>query len=92
MRRLFWLGLGLAVGALVVRQVSKKAESFTPRGLSRSLSESVQSLADAAREFAAEVRLGMAEREQELMAALVADNGSDPSAPFDTDPVTGAPR
>jgi hypothetical protein len=35
-RRLFWLGVGIAVGALVVRQVSKAAQAYTPTGLAAS--------------------------------------------------------
>ena len=40
MRRLLWLGIGLAVGALVVRKVTRTAQSYTPGGIATSLSES----------------------------------------------------
>ena len=33
MKRVLWLGIGLAVGALVVRAVSKKARTLSPAGL-----------------------------------------------------------
>jgi hypothetical protein len=85
MRRLFWLGVGLAAGALVVRKVTKKAEAFTPAGLSTSLQNSAAGLLDTVREFVEEVREGMAERESELYAALAA--GDDLSS---LDEVTGA--
>ena len=66
MRRLFWLGIGVAVGVLVVRKVTKTAEAYTPRGLA----SAVSGLGDSVREFAADVRLAMAEREEEMLDAL----------------------
>jgi hypothetical protein len=61
-RRMFWLALGVTVGALVVRKLSKTAEQLSPSGLSQSL----QGLADALRDFVDEVREGAAVRESEL--------------------------
>jgi hypothetical protein len=82
--RLFWLGVGLGVGALVVRKVTKTAEAFTPAGISGSLQTSAADLLDTVRGFVEEVREGMAERESELYSALAADltdqhHRSDPS-------------
>jgi hypothetical protein len=71
--RLFWLGVGLGVGALVVRKVTKKAEAFTPAGISESLQTSAADLLDTVRGFVDEVRESMAERESELYDALEAD-------------------
>jgi hypothetical protein len=62
-RRIFWLALGVTVGALVVRKVSRAAEQLSPRGLSQSL----RGLTDAIADFADEVREGMATRENELV-------------------------
>jgi hypothetical protein len=70
MRRMLWLGIGLAVGALVVRAVTKRAQSFTPEGLASSARDSVVSLADSVREFLDDVRDGMAEREADIQAAF----------------------
>jgi F0F1-type ATP synthase membrane subunit a len=61
-KRMFWLALGVTVGALVVRKLSRTAEQLTPRGLSQSL----QGVADAVRDFVDEVREGAAVRESEL--------------------------
>jgi hypothetical protein len=61
-KRIFWLALGVTVGALVVRKLSSAAEQLTPRGLSQSL----RGLADALADFADEVRDGMSTREAEL--------------------------
>lgn len=74
MRRLLWLGVGLAVGALVFRAMSKKAQSFTPAGIAGSARESAIGVLDSVRSFVDDVRDGMAEREAEIHAAF--DEGS----------------
>jgi hypothetical protein len=70
MRRLLWLGVGLAVGALVVRKLTRTAQSFTPGGVASSLSESAGSAVESLRNFVEEVRCGMAEREQQIHDAF----------------------
>jgi hypothetical protein len=70
MRRLLWLGIGLAVGALVVRAVSKKARAFTPQGVAASARDSAMGVAAGVRNFVDDVRDGMAEREAEIHAAF----------------------
>ncbi|OJF12249.1 hypothetical protein [Couchioplanes caeruleus] len=72
MKRLLWLGVGLAVGAIVVRKISRKADEFTPSGIATSLSESAGGLVESLRSFVEDVRAGMAEREQEIHAAFAA--------------------
>jgi hypothetical protein len=67
MRRLFCLALGATVGALLVRRLTKAAQSLTPKGLAASVSGSVSGLTEAIRDFAAEVREGMSVREAELL-------------------------
>jgi hypothetical protein len=69
-RRLLWLGIGLAVGALVVRAVSKRLNALSPEGIAGSLRESAGGLADSVRSFVDDVRIGMAEREAEIHAAF----------------------
>jgi len=71
MRRLLWLGVGLAVGALVVRAITKKAQAFTPGGIAGSVSKSAGGLAESVRSFIDDVRDGMAEREDQIHAAFV---------------------
>jgi hypothetical protein len=66
-RRLFWLVLGVTIGALLVRKLAKAAESLSPRALAATASESLGGLTEAVRDFADEVREGMAEREAELV-------------------------
>jgi hypothetical protein len=70
MRRVLWLGVGLAMGALVFRAVSKKAQAFTPRGIAGSVQQSAVGLVESVRTFVEDVREGMAEREAEIRAAL----------------------
>jgi chromosome condensin MukBEF MukE localization factor len=66
MRRLFWLAMGVTIGALVVRKMSKLAEKLTPSGMSNSIAQSLADLAESVRYFGADVREAMAEREAEL--------------------------
>lgn len=70
MKRLLWLGIGLAVGVIVVRKVTKTAQQFTPGGIASSLSQSAGSLVESVRSFVDDVRDGMAEREHEIQAAF----------------------
>ena len=60
------MALGATVGIVVVRRVSKAAQAYTPEGIGRSLTEAI----DAVRDLADDVRIAMAEREQELRVAL----------------------
>ena len=67
---MLWLGIGLAVGALVVRAVTKKAQSYTPQGLAASARDSAVGLVDSVRDFIDDVRENMSEREAEIHAAF----------------------
>ncbi|MDQ4038746.1 MAG: hypothetical protein M3313_10480 [Actinomycetota bacterium] len=73
MRRLFWLGLGITVGALAVRRLSAAAQKLTPSGIAGSISAGLSELAAAIGEFAADVRTAMGQREQELRAGVGLD-------------------
>ncbi|GHJ15776.1 MULTISPECIES: hypothetical protein [unclassified Micromonospora] len=70
MRRLFWLGIGLAVGVLVVRKATRTAQAYTPAGIANGLSESAGGLVESVRAFVDDVRVSMAEREQEIHEAF----------------------
>jgi hypothetical protein len=72
MKRLVWLGIGLAVGALVVRKATRAAQSFTPGGIASSVAESTGGLVATVRSFMEDVRSATAEREQEIHEALAA--------------------
>lgn len=74
MRRLFWIALGATAGVLVVRKLTQTARSFTPEGAADRVSGALGGLTESVRDFAADVRQGMAEREAELLQSLgVAD-------------------
>ena len=73
MRRLFWLAMGVTIGVLVVRKLSRAAERMTPKGLAQGLVDALNNLADATGSFAAEVRAAMWEREAELRAGTGLD-------------------
>ena len=66
------MALGATVGIVVVRRVSKAAQAYTPEGIGRSLTEAI----DAVRDLADDVRVAMAEREQELRVALGVEPGT----------------
>lgn len=70
MRRLLWLGVGLAVGALVVRKLTRTAQAYTPGGIAHSVTESAGGLMESLRGFVDDVRDGMAEREQQIHEAF----------------------
>ena len=73
MRRLFWLAMGITIGALVVRKLSRAAEKLTPQGIAGSLVEGLRDLADAIGDFGADVRAAAAMREEELRSGTGLD-------------------
>jgi hypothetical protein len=70
MRRLFWLGVGIAVGAVIARQVAKSVEAYSPASLAGSARNSAAGIWESVQDFIADVREGMAEREQEIHTAF----------------------
>lgn len=66
MRRLFWLAMGVTIGAMVVRKLSRVAEKLTPRGMANGIGAGLAELADAIGDFATDVREAMTEREAQL--------------------------
>jgi hypothetical protein len=76
MRRLFWLGIGLAIGALAFRKLNRVAQKMTPGGLAQSIGSALADLSEALRDFAADVRQGMHEQEAALREGAGLDAGS----------------
>ncbi len=70
MKRLLWLGVGVAVGVIVMRKVSQTVQAYSPSSLAGSARESAVGLIDSVRDFVADIREGMAEREAEIEAAF----------------------
>ncbi|MGH3567348.1 MAG: hypothetical protein ACRDRH_15215 [Pseudonocardia sp.] len=76
MRRLFWLGVGLAAGAYVTRRATTVAHSLTPSGIGANLADGLRELGAGLGAFGAEVRAGMTEREQELTELVARRTGT----------------
>ncbi len=81
MRRLFWLAMGVTIGALIVRKLSAAAQKLTPGGMADSLGTALTDLSDSLREFGHDVRAAMAEREEQLRSGtgLDGDLGNKPA-------------
>jgi hypothetical protein len=76
-RRLFYVALGATAGVLIVRKLTATAHKFTPAGVQSGIVGALGGLGDAIRDFGAEVRVGMAEREEELRSGLGLDGSHD---------------
>jgi hypothetical protein len=72
-RRLFWLAMGVTIGALVVRRFSRMMERLTARGIAGSVGAGLSDLSGSVRDFAVEVREAMHEREAQLRAGAGLD-------------------
>jgi hypothetical protein len=66
MKRLFWLGVGLAAGAYATRRATEAAHRLTPAGVGANIADGLRELGAGLGAFGAEVRAGMTAREQEL--------------------------
>ena len=70
MKRLFWVGVGVAVGVTATRKVNELTQKATPSGIGTSLGEGLRELGAGLGAFGAEVRAGMDERSEELYAMV----------------------
>ncbi|WP_223933017.1 DUF6167 family protein [Arthrobacter sp. StoSoilB5] len=66
MKRIVWMGVGVAIGVIAFRKVTEAKANIGPDGLNRAVGR----LADGLFDFADAVRSGMHEREEDLRAAL----------------------
>jgi hypothetical protein len=73
MRRLFWLAMGVTIGALVVRKLTRAAERLTPRGVAQGLGGGLAELSESVKDFTVQVREAMREREAELREGTAMD-------------------
>ena len=76
-RRVFYIALGATVGILIVRKASQAAQRFTPAGVQGSMTGALGGLGEAIRDFGANIREGMAEREDQLRTELGLDGSHD---------------
>jgi hypothetical protein len=89
MRRLFWLGVGVAVGVYATRRVSDAAHNLTPAGVGASMADGLRELGAGLGAFGAEIRAGMNERERELAELVERQTGA--PLPTYADALTDAP-
>lgn len=74
MKRLFWTALGIGLGAVsgiaAARKMRQAQDALTPSSMAGALAGAMGNLGEALKDFAADVREGMSEREDELSDAL----------------------
>ena len=70
MKRILWMGIGVAIGVIAFRKITEAQSTLGPEGLNRAVGR----LADGIYDFADAVRDGMQEREGELRTALGIDS------------------
>ena len=74
MRRAFWLavgiGAGVTIGVAVTRWARRKSEALAPANMGRQVADVAGDVGRLFREAAAEFRMGVAEKEAEIRAAL----------------------
>ncbi|MGO1341410.1 MAG: hypothetical protein ACTMID_06930 [Cellulosimicrobium funkei] len=82
MRRVFWIGVGVAITVVVVVRGKKVLARYAPASLVDQATEQVNGLGEKVVEIARDFRTEFARdaREQELMAALLAEGQEDPDA------------
>jgi hypothetical protein len=90
MRRLFWLAMGVTVGAILMRKLTRfttrAAEAVTPAGVAKTLSDSANRAVAAAKDFVADVRDNTRERAAELSESTGLDSGAIPADNTQTQP------
>ena len=72
--RVFYVVLGATAGVLLVRRITRAAQSWTPEGMTNRVGMAIS-------DFVEDVRDGMAEREADLREALGIDAAPPQSAP-----------
>lgn len=79
MKRLFWLGVGVAAGVVLSRKAGRTARAATPAGVAGNIGDALGELAGALGTFGADIRAGMAERERELADTVEQRTGINPT-------------
>ncbi|MCT9867868.1 hypothetical protein [Paenarthrobacter aurescens] len=70
MKRIVWMGIGVAIGVIAFRKITEAKATIGPEGLNRAVGR----MADGLFDFADAVRTGMHQREEDLRAALGIDD------------------
>jgi len=69
-KRLFWMTVGAGLAVYGMKRAERFARAWTPEGVADRVEHSFSDLGDTLRGIAADVRVGMAEREDELRPAV----------------------
>ena len=69
-RRVLWLGAGIAVGVIVMRKASQAMRAIAPSSIAGQARESAVGLVETMRDFVSDIREGMAEREAQIQEAF----------------------
>ncbi|WP_181151990.1 MULTISPECIES: hypothetical protein [unclassified Arthrobacter] len=70
MKRIVWMGIGVAIGVIAFRKITEAQANLGPEGLNRAVGR----MADGMFDFADAVRTGMHQREEDLRAVLGIDD------------------
>ncbi|MFD4658037.1 DUF6167 family protein [Kitasatospora sp. NPDC058444] len=66
MARIFWMAVGAGATVWAMKKANEAAQRLTPESLSGTAARGALHLGDLAKQFAQDVRAGMAEREEQL--------------------------
>ncbi|MER5863608.1 DUF6167 family protein [Kitasatospora sp. NPDC002040] len=72
-RRIFWMAVGAGAAVWAMGKANEAVHRLTPDSLSGTAARGALHLGDTAKRFAADVRAGMAEREEQLRGDLGLD-------------------
>ncbi|GAA2261537.1 hypothetical protein GCM10009853_013280 [Glycomyces scopariae] len=70
LKRMIWVGIGVVVGVVVVRKITKAAESVTPGGVAERIGDAGAGMRASLQSFWADVSEAKAAKEAELYEAI----------------------
>lgn len=70
LKRMIWVGIGIAVGVVVVRKLTKAAESVTPGGVAERVGGAGAEMRESLKAFWADVSEAKQAKEAELFDAI----------------------
>ncbi len=74
-RRLFWLGMGLAIGSVLAQRMNQAAERFASGPVTRGLGQRLRNLAAGIGEFGAEFSVSRRHKERQLTQMVESKTG-----------------
>ncbi|MEN8652826.1 DUF6167 family protein [Streptomyces sp. 21So2-11] len=80
-RRTFWFTAGAAAGVWATTKVNRKIKQLTPESLAAQAADKAVEAGHRLKDFALDVRAGMAQRESELGEAFGLQIQNDPELP-----------